>query len=175
MAEPLEIERKWLISYPNVDKLAEMDNFDYSEIEQTYTTYMEHNAYGRIRKRGKKGVYRYYKTFKRKISDLTRVEYEEEITESEYLEIMKKKRQGFNTISKIRYVFDYSGFTYEVDVFPFWRDRAFMECEMKSEDTAVPIPPCVHIIKDVSEDKRYRNSYLAQKITTENLENENEA
>lgn len=169
MSEPLEIERKWLIHMPDIEKLSEMDNFDFSEIEQTYTTHVEHNAYGRIRKRGKNGIYKYYKTFKRKITELTRVEYEEEIEESEYLEIMKEKRVGFHTISKVRYVFTYKGFTYEVDVFPFWNDRAFMECEVDSEDTEIPVPPCVKIIKDVSNDKRYRNSYLAQVITTEEI------
>jgi CYTH domain-containing protein len=170
MAEPLEIERKWLIHYPNIEAMSQMVGFDYSEIEQTYTSHIEHNAYGRIRKRGKKGKYKYYKTFKTKISDLTHIEYEEEIDENEYLEIMKEKRQGYNTISKVRYVFDYQGFTYEVDVFPFWTDRAFMECEIESEDTQIPIPTCVDIIKEVTYDKRYRNSALAQSIITEDLE-----
>lgn len=169
MGEPLEIERKWLIRFPSIEEMQKMDSCDYTEIEQTYTNHMEHNAYGRIRKRGKNGCYSYTKTFKRKISDLTRVEYEEEITQEEYLELLKKKKKGFNTISKVRYTFVYMGFTYEIDVFPFWNDRAFMECEVKSENIEIPIPPCVDIIKEVSFDKRYRNSYLAQVITTEEI------
>ena len=63
----------------------------------------------------------------------------------------------------------YKGFKYEVDVFPFWNDRAFLECEVESEDTEIPIPSCVMIIKEVSFDSRYKNSVLAQKITTEKL------
>lgn len=59
MDEPLEIERKWLIHYPSVDEMMKMQNYDYREICQTYTDYVEHNAYGRIRKIGKNGVYEY--------------------------------------------------------------------------------------------------------------------
>lgn len=169
MSEPLEIERKWLIRFPDLAMLSAMDKYNYTEIEQTYTDYVEHNAYGRLRKKGKNGSYTYIKTFKRKISDLTRVEYEDEITEEEYLEILKYKKQGYNTISKVRHTFLYKGFMYEIDVFPFWNDRAFMECEVSSEDTVIPIPPCVEVIKEVSFDKRYRNSYLAQVITTEEI------
>ena len=169
MAEPLEIERKWLIRFPNLDKLSKMEDYDYTEIEQTYTDHIEHNTCGRIRKRGKEGKYTYTKTFKKKISDLTRVEYEDEIEREENLEIMKKKKRGYNTISKVRHTFTYKGFLFEIDVFPFWNDRAFMECEVDREDISIPIPPCVEIIKEVSFDKRYRNSYLAQIITTEEI------
>ncbi len=169
MGEPLEIERKWLIRYPDIAKMSKMDNYNYSEIWQTYTNHIEHNAPGRIRKRGKNGKYTFTKTFKRKITDLTRVEYEEEISEKEYNEILKEKKPGYNTIEKVRHTFDYKGFKYEIDIFPFWSDRAFMECEVKSEDTEIPVPPCVDIIREVSFDKRYRNSYLAQVITTEDI------
>ena len=151
MNEPLEIERKWLIEYPSVDMMKNMTDYDYSEIEQTYTNYMEHSVYGRIRKRGKKGNYKFYKTFKKKITNLTRVEYEDEITEEEYNKII------------------YEGLKYEIDVFPFWNDRAFMECEVNSEDAKIPIPPCVKVIKEVTDDSRYTNSNLAQKIITEDL------
>ena len=44
MNEPLEIERKWLIEYPSVDMMKNMTDYDYSEIEQTYTNYMEHSV-----------------------------------------------------------------------------------------------------------------------------------
>ena len=169
MNEPLEIERKWLIEYPSVDMMKNMTDYDYSEIEQTYTNYMEHSVYGRIRKRGKKGNYKFYKTFKKKITNLTRVEYEDEITAEEYNKIMKHKREGFNTINKVRHTFIYEGLKYEIDVFPFWNDRAFMECEVNSEDAKIPIPPCVKVIKEVTDDSRYTNSNLAQKIITEDL------
>lgn len=146
-----------------------MEDYDYTEIWQTYTDYMEHNAFGRIRKRGKDGKYTYTKTFKRKISDLTRVEYEEEITPEEYKKIMEYRKKGYNTINKVRHTFMYKGFKYEVDVFPFWDDRAFLECEVDSEDTEIPIPDCVKVIKEVSFDPRYKNSVLAQKIIREKI------
>ncbi|MBQ9674109.1 MAG: CYTH domain-containing protein [Ruminococcus sp.] len=169
MSEPLEIEHKWLIEYPDISQLEKMDNFECSEIEQIYIEHTEHGVKGRIRKRGKNGNFKYYKTFKKKVSNLTRIEYESEISEEEYNRLAKTKRTGYNIISKTRYVFNFQNFTYEVDRFPFWSDRAFMECEVESEDVAVPIPDCVRVIKEVTDDKRYKNSYLARKITTEEL------
>lgn len=44
-----------------------------------------------------------------------------------------------------------------------------MECEVNSEDVEIPIPPCVKVIKEVTDDSRYTNSNLAQKIITEDL------
>ena len=82
---------------------------------------------------------------------------------------MKHKREGFNTINKVRHTFIYEGLKYEIDVFPFWNDRAFMECEVNSEDAKIPVPPCVKVIKEVTDDSRYTNSNLAQKIITEDL------
>ncbi len=169
MDKPLEIEHKWLIEYPDISKLAKMENFSYSEIEQIYISHKEHGVKGRIRKRGKNGNYKYYKTFKKRITNMTRIEYEDEITEEEYRTLAKTKRSGYNVISKIRYVFTQYGFTYEVDVFPFWNDRAFMECEVESEDVFVPIPDCVHVIKEVTNDSRYKNASLAVKKVTEEL------
>lgn len=67
MSEPLEIERKWLIEYPSVDMMKNMTDYDYSEIEQTYTNYMEHSAYGRIRKEVRMVIINSTKLLRRKL------------------------------------------------------------------------------------------------------------
>lgn len=157
----LEIERKYLIKMPDMEKLRKAENYDWSEIEQVYVNDTMDGMFGRIRKRGKNGVYKYYKTFKKDVTAVTRVEIESEISEKEYTDLKKHCREGFGVIEKTRHVFDYKGLTFELDIFPFWNDKAFLEAEVASEDTEIPIPDFIEVIKEVTEDISYRNSALA--------------
>ena len=52
---------------------------------------------------------------------------------------------------------------FELDVFPFWQDVALLEIELKDEKEPFEIPAFVNAIKEVSADKSYRNSVIAQK------------
>lgn len=160
----LEIERKYLIKYPDTEKLKKAENYDWSEIEQVYVEDSMDGMFGRIRKRGKNGVYKYYKTFKKDVTAVTRVEIESEISEKEYTDLKKHCRKGFGIINKVRHVFDYKGQTFELDVFPFWKDQAFLEAEVPSENTEILIPDFIEVIKEVTEDISYRNSSLAMII-----------
>ena len=67
MNEPLEIERKWLIEYPSVDMMKNMTDYDYSEIEQTYTNYMEHSVYGEFVKEVRKVIINSTKLLRRRL------------------------------------------------------------------------------------------------------------
>lgn len=100
---------------------------------------------------------------------MTRIEIEDEISKEEYDSLSRYIREGYAPIKKTRHCFSAHGFVYEVDVFPFWDDRAYLEIEVDSESTNPPIPDFIQIIKDVTADKRYRNTALAQKIITEEI------
>ncbi len=173
MDKPLEIEYKYLISYPNISELQNQPEYKVEEMCQVYVELPEdtdeNGRYCRIRSvRGKDGI-KYIKTFKESISHMTRIEVESEITEEEFKTLLNFRRRGYSPIYKHRHTFCLFGFNYEVDVFPFWDDRAYLEIEVDSEDTKPPIPDFIHIIKDVTEDIRYRNTALAQKIITEDI------
>ena len=49
----------------------------------------------------------------------------------------------------------------ELDVFPFWDDKAFLEVELLDINENILLPPEIKVIKDVTNDKRYKNNYLA--------------
>lgn len=174
MDKPLEIEYKFLIRYPDIPTLAAQPEYKCEKMLQLYLE-LPQKEEGfdkcRIRKvEGTSGI-RYIKTFKQSLSDMTRIEIESEISENEFNTLSRYIRRGYNPIEKHRHSFTLSGFTYEVDVFPFWEDRAYLEIEVDSETTKPPIPDFITIIKDVTADKRYRNTALAQKIITEDIEN----
>lgn len=170
----LEIEYKFLIRYPDVEILQAQKNYRSQKLTQIYLELPSSEPGGggrcRIRRVEDSGGIRYIKTRKIHVTDLTRIEVESEITEQEYERLSKFAQPDCFPISKIRHSFDLGEFTYEVDVFPFWSDRAYLETEVSSEDVKPPIPCFLSVIKDVTHDKRYRNSALSKSIILECIE-----
>lgn len=160
--EPLEIERKFLVAMPDLDALQRTHGAVGVEIEQTYLL-DEDGKKSRIRKRGRDGHYLYFHTVKTNISDTKRIETETRITKEEYDTLMQYADPKRNTIQKTRYCFVHGGHYFELDVYPFWDDKAVMEIELLTEDEPFDIPPFITVIEDVTSDKRYRNSALAKK------------
>ncbi|MBR0040358.1 MAG: hypothetical protein IJP64_03160 [Oscillospiraceae bacterium] len=166
--EHLEIERKFLIRMPDASLL---ERLPVSEIEQVYILTPE-GARERIRRRdyGDRTVYTH--TAKRRLSDLTRVEIEQEITAENYLELLPLADPLRGPIRKKRYLFDYDAQRFEIDVFPFWDDRALMELELENEKQEIRLPEAIEIIREVSSDGRYTNSAIAREIPRESIEKE---
>lgn len=159
---PLEIERKFLIEYPDIEALRQMPDYRVVHMEQSYLQATEDFVGGRIRKITEGDSVRYVYTYKVRLTELTRREYERDITAEEYSDLLARKTPNTITIRKDRHVFRHKGLTYELDVYDFWRDKATLEAEVESEDTPIPIPPCVKLIKEVTCDRRYNNSRLAE-------------
>ena len=162
MNAPLEIERKFLIQYPDTDALRQMPEYRVVHMEQSYLQATEDFIGGRIRRITESGKERFVYTYKVRLTELTRREYERDITAEEYAELLMRKTPGTITIRKDRHVFRYEGLVYELDVYDFWKDRATLEAEVTSEDTPIPVPPCVNLIREVTCDRRYNNSRLAE-------------
>ena len=155
--ERLEIERKFLISRPEESLLASFPVCDFVEISQAYIN--KHGERFRARKRGKNGEYIYIKTQKIKISDIKRTELESRITKEEYENAVKGER----VLSKRRYLILYKNKCFELDVFEFWKDIALLEIELKSENEQFEIPLGINVIREVTQEAKYRNSVIAQK------------
>ena len=159
---PFEIERKFLIAYPDLNALRAMPGYRVKHISQTYLAAGDGFIGGRIRRIDEGGEVSYVYTYKERLTDMTRREYERPMTAQEYADLLQYRIDGTVTIEKDRHIFTYAGLTYELDVYDFWDDRATLEAEVPSEDTPIPIPPCVTLIKEVTADRRYNNSRLAK-------------
>jgi len=160
---PLEAERKYLIEYPDIQALSTDPFCRMTEIWQTYLKSCE-GIELRVRKRGERGVYQYFRTEKRKLCGIKRQETEERICEGEYLRLLENADPERRTIEKHRYCLVYGGRYYEIDVYPFWNDRAILEIELSEEAEEVPIPPMLRVIREVTHDEAYKNSYLARRL-----------
>ena len=155
----IEIEKKFLIEYPDLQSLIKYNPIKY-EIEQIYLL-CEIGSH-RIRRRTHFGIDTYFETLKIRITESKCHEYEDVITADEYELLKKQADPEKHPIIKDRYVFAYGDKVLELDVFPFWDDKAFLEIELESEGDAFSIPPEIKVIKDVSDDKKYKNNYLAR-------------
>ena len=160
---PVEIERKYLIKHPDIEYLNSLPNCRGVEISQSYLDIP--NANVRIRKRDTI----YIKTEKSKLTDLARQETESMISEQEYNKLMAFKHPQLDTVTKTRYCLLWSGKYFEIDVFPFWNDAAYLEIELMSEDEKSELPPFVEVIKEVTFDKRYTNKSIAGYLKQGNI------
>ncbi len=161
---PLEIERKFLIRMPNLAQLSYMEGVRIKEITQTYLLSIDKRN-SRVRKSIEQSKVSYTKTSKKKLSALSHFEEEYEITEDDYNEELKRKDPSKNTVFKVRYCIPLSdGHIAEIDIYPFWNDRAVLEIELASEEESFIIPEFVSVIKEISLDGRYKNTNLAKEI-----------
>lgn len=158
-----EIEKKFLIRYPSDEVLSLIDEGKRSRIVQTYLL-SEEGITSRVRMREYFNGVKYTKTEKKRISFVSCFEDERTLTEAEYKKELEKADPKRNPIVKERLLLDFDGHTFEIDLYPFWDDRAIMEIELSAEDEAFENPPSIEVIKDVTEDKRYKNARLAIEI-----------
>ena len=161
--EPFEIERKFLIEYPDIKWLESMPNCKRVEIIQTYLK-SDGGDEIRVRQRGVDGHYIYFQTVKRKVSDIKRVEIERRLSESEYLRLLMSADTTMRQIRKDRYCLTYGSQYFEIDVYPFWDDKAIAEIELSDEKTAVKFPEQIKVIKEVTNDESYKNAALAKNL-----------
>ncbi|MBR3178725.1 MAG: AAA family ATPase [Clostridia bacterium] len=159
--EPLEIERKFLIHYPDLKWLEEQKNCRKVDIIQTYLQSNSEEEI-RVRQRGQRGHYVYFQTIKRAVSETTRVEIEQRLTKEEYLRLLMNADTTRRQIRKTRYCLMYQNQYFEIDIFPFWKDQAICEIELADEQAQIALPPEMKVIREVTNDPAYRNAALAQ-------------
>ena len=162
-----EIERKYLIRYPDIALLQAQKGVEQWEIVQIYLTVPGPGETRRIRQVVCNGEIRYYKTFKRRLSSLSCEEDEGEIDQLEYIRLSQEGEPSCKPLGKTRYRIPYQGHLLEFDIYPFWKDRAIMEIELEREDEGAAIPDYVRIIRDVSADPAYKNRSLAERLIYE--------
>ena len=163
-----EIEKKFLIKYPSEALLASILPTDKSHIVQTYLI-SEKNVTARVRLRKFSDCTKYYKTLKMRISDMSAFEDEREISEAEYISELKNADPQRNSVEKERLLLREGNHVFEIDIYPFWSDRAVMEVELDSEDETFCIPKSIEVILDVTGDRRYKNAALAREIPMDEI------
>lgn len=166
MDKHLEIERKYLIRYPDVDFLRSVRGVREIKIVQDYLT-PDENGYARRIRIWDDGGLHYFFTRKKRLKAMVNEETEEEITGEEYERLLAQKDPGRNTIRKTRFRIPEAGHIFEIDVFEFWTRQAYLEVELTSEDESFEIPDYIEVIREVTSDRRYTNGALARNVPKE--------
>ena len=139
-------------------------------MEQVYLTGGTPGVSMRIRRSEEKGKVTYHRNEKQKITDMVRIEREEEIDAKHYNILLGFADPKLRSIIKTRYCVKLQqGLTAEIDIFPFWQDRAFCEVELPVAETPVTLPDWLNVVREVTEDKRYTNLALAREIPIEDI------
>lgn len=158
MAKGLEIERKFLVEFPDIKKL---DVRRKTGIIQTYLRHGENNSQRRVRRLEEDGSVFYTYTEKIFISPTIREETEFEISRMEYERLLTEADKELVPVDKVRFCFNYKDQLFELDTYPFSRKLAVMELELDTPEQAIDFPDNVRVIKDVTADGSYSNASLS--------------
>ena len=150
-----------MIEYPDVSALEKLPNCQRVEIIQTYLTAPDGEE-SRVRQRGIDGNYIYFQTTKKKVTELKRVEVERRLSKDEYLRLLMEADPACRPIRKTRYCLTFENQYFEIDVYPFWKDKAILEIELANESAEIRFPAQIKVIEEVTNDDSYKNASLAR-------------
>ena len=157
----MDTQRKFLIEYPDISRLECLPNCRKVEFIQTYL----HAPEGQERRVGQRGVdghYIYYETLRLGTGPKD-IETERRLNQEQYLTLLMEADTSLRQIRKTRYCLTWKNQYFEIDVYPFWQDKAIAEIEMSDESTRILFPEEIRVIREVTDDPRYKNAALAGK------------
>lgn len=160
-----EIEHKYLIAMPDHSLLLHGRKLS---ITQTYLL-ADCGETHRVRRIAEGDKITYTETRKRRINDLHAMENEREVSAEEYEKLLTLADPSRAPIEKVRYLLPHGARTLEIDVYPFWQDRAILEIEVASEGEVVTLPPFICVLFEVTGDKRYKNVNLAKAVPNDDI------
>ena len=161
--EPYEAEKRFLIEFPDIEKLGSMPNCQKVDILQYYLKVTPEEE-RKVRRRGQDGHYIYCETVKRRFTDRKRIAIERRISKDEFDQLISHRNSCLGKIRKERYCLTYNNQCFKIDVYPFWNDKAIADIELQHEDDPIVFPEEIKVIKDVTGDRAYKNSSLAQRL-----------
>jgi len=165
---PIETERKFLIRRPALPSLAALPGARVIRIVQTYLT-APAGVTARVRRAEENGHVRWIYTEKRRLSAMSAYEDERELTPAEAAALLARADRTLRPIEKTRCAIPAGSLWAEVDLYPFWDDRAILEIELPREDAPLPPLPYLTIVREVTDDFRYKNRALAAAVPDDPL------
>jgi len=164
MIDKLEIERKFLLkAKPDlvVDEIIKINQFYFKNSEGIWER-------ARSYKSNINGL-RYIHTVKKRVSELSNIEEEYDMTKEEFEAFKRNCRNNKSyskNIKKERWCYNVDGLVWEVDVFSDNCHIIIAEVEIPSEDYNLEIPEIISkkILMEVSGQKQFSNRSLANKL-----------
>ena len=158
--EPMIEKRKFLVEMPDLDALTARYNALALDMMQTYLRMINPSVERRIRQQENGGDYLYFYTEKHTMADGAKWDTEKPISEKTYIRYLMEGDSGLHSVRKRKYRFIYEGCRFELDVYPFSKDKAVLFVYSGSANVA--IPPEIRVLRDVTGDPAYKNRQLAR-------------
>lgn len=165
----IETERKYLIKLPDTEFLRSIDGCRVLDMRQTYLVRLQNapKLERRVRSITENGEVTYVYTEKSPRAYLSRFENEYEISAEKYRTLLF---EADTELKKTRYAFPYAGHTMEIDIYPpeiggaILSGLAILEVELDDPDEAVEFPDFLEILREVTNEREYRNRTLARRV-----------
>lgn len=166
MHNSIETERRFFIEYPNAEELLSHDGAFSADITQIYLTTDDPCMTARVRRMVRGDSTHFFKTVKTRISSCAAIEDEREISEADFNSALANADPSRRAIEKTRITVPYRKHNCEIDIYPFWHDRAVMEIELSSEKEQISLPPFVSVIREITGESAYSNHSLSFAVPT---------
>ena len=155
-----EIERKFIIERPPFEIIKRMGKYEVFDIVQIYLKGSEGVTH-RIRAKTKNGETAYFETKKTRVDEMTVIEDERQITDTEFFALAPLCAPNSHPIKKQRHSFFFKEHTVEIDIYTQWKSTCIMEIELKRSDEEFAIPPFIKVVREVTGKKGYSNAAMS--------------
>ena len=143
-----------------------MSEYTKSDILQIYLP-SDMGETHRIRRRVYSDRIKCTETRKIRIDKMSSTEIEGEISQSDFDLLAKNPLEGRTPIEKTRHTFIFKGQTFEIDIYPNWKNTAIMETELSDREKLVTFPSFIEIIREVTGNKAYSNAAMSKSFPDE--------
>ena len=86
---------------------------------------------------------------------------EERLTQRGYKEMLEEAGDALQLLHKTRCSLQYDGQQFNVNIYPFWKDKAIVKIELNEENGEVRLPPELRLIREVTGEVEYKDYSLA--------------
>ena len=160
--KPVEKFYKYLVEVDDelLNTIKKQQNYSNVHIEQFYLT-STNNIERRIRKRVRNGSELYSYSEARYLSTNERIKSDKVLSSRQYYDYSLEIDKNLKPINKERHSFINGNLFYKLDIFDFDKTKGLVAVQCGNDDEA-KLPDYFKIIKDVTDDRDYKNYYLAK-------------
>ena len=160
--KPVEKFYKYLVEFDDdmLEKIKTKQNYSNMHIEQYYLIATD-GIERRIRKRVRNDNELYSYSEAKYLSTNERIKSDKVLSSRQYYDYSSEIDKNLKPINKERHSFIDDGLFYKLDIFDFDKSKGILSVQV-GEGQDIKLPDYVKVIKDVTNDKNYKNYYLAQ-------------
>jgi CYTH domain-containing protein len=94
--------------------------------------------------------------------DIYKDDIEKQISLKDYNRLKQEKKEGTHSLKRKRVKFIYNGTYFEIDIYPFWDNKAILKLERSSENNDnITLPKEIKVLEDITNNTEYKQKNLA--------------